>query len=99
MIRFLLLFPFFMQYSFSQLKQCYDPQGKVQPDLPCDPSANVSACCGLGYTCSTNFYCTNSKFAFDVIGTCTDDTWHDPACPLPLSQLILLSLHYVNSTL
>ena len=95
MVRFLLLFPFFMQYSFSQIKQCYDPEGYVQPDLPCDPSANVSACCGIGYTCIKNFYCTSKKHGYDFIGTCTDHMWHDPACPLPLGQLVLLSLHPV----
>ena len=96
-VSFVVIFLYVM--FLSQLKQCHDSQGHVQPDLPCDPSANVSACCQIGYTCSTNFYCTSSENGYHFVGTCTDDKWHDPACPLPLGQLILPALHHVKSAL
>ena len=33
-----------------QLKQCYSVNGTPMADFPCDPGANVSACCGHNYT-------------------------------------------------
>ena len=88
MVRLLLLLLFLVQYCCCQLKQCYDAEGQLRPDLPCDPSANVSACCGQDWICSTNFYCT-SMGGIKEVGSCTDITWHDPGCPFPLSQLII----------
>ena len=98
MIWFLLFFLLSAQRSFCQLKQCWNATGALRPDLPCDPSANVSACCGPGFKCSTSFYCTcTSKFKYDGgwdgLGSCTDKTWSDPACPLPLSQPMIISLN------
>ena len=97
MIRILLFFLLSAQRSFCQLKQCWNQNGGLRPDLPCDPSANVSACCGPGFICSTSFYCTctDKHKDSDVLGTCTDKTWSDPACPLLLSQPMISSL---NST-
>ena len=95
MIRFLLLHIFLARLCFCQLKKCYNIIGGLVLDLPCDPSANVSACCGQDYTCSTNFYCTD-KNGFQLVGTCTDKTWQDSACPLPLSQPTIASLHPAN---
>ena len=87
------LFPFLClfiaQGCICQLKQCYNPSGVAYPDFPCDPTANVSACCGQNYTCTTNFYCT-SPTDHGVVGSCTDQTWQDAACPLPLSPLFLM---------
>ena len=96
MIRFLFLHILLVRRCFCQLKKCYNIGGGLVADLPCDPSANVSACCGQDYTCSTNFYCT-SKTGFRLVGSCTDRPWHDPACPLPLSQSIITSFHPVIS--
>ena len=87
MIRFLLLHIFLARYCFCQLKQCYHTGGGLSTDLPCDPSANVSACCGQGWTCVTNFYCSQRGGKF--VGTCTDQAWRDPACPFPYCQPII----------
>lgn len=95
MIRSLLLHIFLARRCFCQLKQCYHLDGVLSDDLPCDPSANVSACCGQNYTCSTNLYCTDYN-GFRLVGSCTDKTWHDSACPLPLSQPIIASLNPVD---
>ena len=92
MICFLLFLLLSAQRCFCQLKQCWNDKGELTSDLPCDPSANTSACCGQGWTCSTSFYCTvkvESGRDWDGLGSCTDKTWSDPACPLPLSQLIV----------
>lgn len=91
----MILFPFFFVFvaspCFCQLKQCYNPSGVAFPDFPCDPGANVSACCGGRYICTTNFYCeTASTPGVKFVGSCTDKTWQNPACPLPLSLQILL---------
>ena len=95
MIRFFLLHIFLARRCFCQLKQCYFIDGTLSADLPCDPSANVSACCGQSNTCATNFYCVGGTAVKnrEEVGSCTDKTWHDPACPLPLSQPITPSLH------
>ena len=85
MIRFLLLHTFLAGGCFCQLKQCYWTNGELNRDLPCDPNANVSACCGLDWTCSTNLYCSYSDGSTRV-GSCTDKSWRDPACPLALRQ-------------
>ncbi|KAM0797683.1 hypothetical protein BDR22DRAFT_433971 [Usnea florida] len=97
MIRFLLLYFFLARRCFSQLKPCYSHGGKPSSDIPCDPSANVSACCGGGSTCLTNFYCIGGPVDHEkLVGSCTDKTWHDPACPLPLGQPITPSSHLVK---
>ena len=87
MIRFLLLHFFLARYCFCQLKQCYDPDGELSTDLPCDPSASVSACCGQSWTCVTNLYCSQGGSKY--VGSCTDKAWRDPACPFPYCQPII----------
>ena len=94
MIRFLFLHISLARRCFGQLKRCYYDNGQTSHDLPCDPSANVSACCGQNWLCSTNFYC--SMPYGNAPGSCTDKTWHDPACPLSLSQPHFPSLHPVK---
>ena len=91
-----LLCLFIAQGCFCQLKQCYNPSGTAFPDFPCDPTANVSACCGQNYTCTTNFYCT-SPTDHGVVGSCTDQTWQNPACPLSLSPPILMLAVLIGS--
>lgn len=44
----------------------------------------VSACCGIGSRCVTNLFCISAKDA-QVVGTCTDSSWVDDACPFLLS--------------
>ena len=70
----------FAQYCVGQVQQCHRKDGSALPDLPCDPSANVSSCCGQGYECVTNLACKNRK-GFLLVGSCTDPTWLDPSCP------------------
>ena len=57
MILFPFLFLFVAPRCFCQLKECYNFSGVKVSDLPCDPSANVSTCCGGGWKCAFNFYC------------------------------------------
>lgn len=73
-------------------KNCYfpnsDPSGG---DVPCDPSASDSVCCGRGWTCLSNGAC---EFNLDSIdpqignsigelwrGSCTDSSWKSAQCP------------------
>ena len=74
----------------AQLKPCYDINGDPVSQIPCDPSANVSACCPPGGVCMTNFYCHGWRVGdtHDRVGACTDRTGNDPACPLPLLRSI-----------
>ena len=80
----------------AQLKTCYDIDGDPSSQIPCDPSANVSACCAPGGVCVTNFYCHGLKVGdtHDRVGTCTDRTGNDPACPLPLLRSITPSFPF-----
>ena len=91
MIRFLFFILLSAQRSFCQLKQCWNEFFEPRADLPCDPSANTSACCGPDYICSTSFYCTRND-EWLGLGSCTDKTFSDPACPLDLSQLMISPL-------
>lgn len=53
-------------------------------DVPCDPDAQVSACCGAGSICLSNLYCYDANITTaNVPGTCTDQSFTDPACPCP----------------
>ena len=86
----------FLPVSFTllcsaQLKPCYEFWGhgrRLSSQIPCDPSANVSACCAPGGSCATNFYCNGAAVndTFKRIGGCTDESGNDPACPLHLLQ-------------
>lgn len=59
-------------------------------DVPCDPDGAVSACCAAGSICISNLHCYNAKIIIpNVPGTCTDQSFRDPACPCPPSELIL----------
>ena len=42
--------------------------------------ANVSACCGQGFKCIDSLHC-EAQNGFPLVGSCTDPTWMDPACP------------------
>ena len=83
---FAFLFPCF---NFAQSPKCYRKDGSVLPDVPCDPEAKVSACCGQGWTCSNSMYCTASD-GFHAVGSCTDITWQDSACPFVEMSLLRL---------
>lgn len=68
------------------LKQCYDSRGLPGDNIPCDPNAEVSACCGTGGSqCIDNLHCINPSGG-SVPGTCTFQSWvsgTEPACPCP----------------
>ena len=64
---------------------CYDIDEVQTSDLACDSEAEVSVCCGFGFTCLTNGLCetynqTDSWTGFWT-GGCTDVTWTSSVCP------------------
>ncbi|KAL8681057.1 MAG: hypothetical protein Q9186_002769 [Xanthomendoza sp. 1 TL-2023] len=83
----LLLLHLLLQTANAQLKPCFRPNGDYAEDFPCNPEADVSACCGGNWICGTSLYC-KSKSGTLVVGTCTDRSWGSdniPACPFPLN--------------
>ncbi|QSS53067.1 hypothetical protein I7I53_00209 [Histoplasma capsulatum var. duboisii H88] len=64
-------------------RTCYLPSGEVEEnDAPCFPQNPESACCGGSqYVCATNNMCAHYDGGYYVIGSCTDPTWNNPACP------------------
>ncbi|KAK2796773.1 hypothetical protein FQN51_008997 [Onygenales sp. PD_10] len=62
---------------------CYLPNGDLEPnDQPCFPQNPHSACCGGStYVCATNNLCAHYSLRYYVVGSCTDRSWNDPACP------------------
>ena len=87
----LLSFPLLQSVSAQsfQLKSCFRWDGSASNNIPCNPEANVSACCGQGSTCRTNIFCENSS-GLKIVGECTDRSWADPACPWRLSRFTSL---------
>ena len=66
------------------LAPCYYPNGDLNDDLACDPSAAVSVCCHRNWTCLSNGLCglTNSTGVVNYQRySCTDRTWNSLACP------------------
>ncbi|SLM36033.1 hypothetical protein LPUS_00497 [Lasallia pustulata] len=67
------------------LKQCFTNDGHVAPaNFPCDPNADVSACCGQGNVCATSLACLYGTVY--VPATCTVRNWGDllpPECSCP----------------
>ena len=60
---------------------------EADADVPCDPDAHVSACCGAGSICISNLYCYDVDITTpNVPGTCTDQSFTDPACLCPPSE-------------
>ncbi|KAL8371579.1 hypothetical protein RB595_001397 [Gaeumannomyces hyphopodioides] len=65
---------------------CFFPNGRQSKDVPCDPTAEVSMCCGSVAACLSNGLCkdestTNSTGVAYARGTCSDPTWQSPFCP------------------
>ncbi|OCL01450.1 hypothetical protein AOQ84DRAFT_6704 [Glonium stellatum] len=66
---------------------CYYPDGLESKGLPCNPTADVSTCCGPGFICLGNDLCTpgpNDRKTYDYKfyrSSCTDATWKSSACP------------------
>ncbi|TDZ35420.1 hypothetical protein C8035_v009308 [Colletotrichum spinosum] len=65
---------------------CFFPGGVQSLDVPCDPKADVSMCCGSVNACLSNGLCklddtsNNTGIAY-ARGTCSDPTWQSPICP------------------
>ncbi|KAL8803125.1 MAG: hypothetical protein Q9182_003375 [Xanthomendoza sp. 2 TL-2023] len=77
-----------LQSSNAQLKPCFRWNGNYAEDFPCNPEAEVSACCGGDWICGTNLYCKNKNNGDLLIGTCTDRSWGSdnvPGCPFVLN--------------
>lgn len=93
-VSLLLPIVFFTSISSAQLKPCYSG-GSLTDQIPCDPSANVSACCAPGGICVTNFYCHGAAVGdqFDRVGGCTDKSGNDLACPFPFLRGTFSSCH------
>ena len=74
----------FTSFCSAQLKPCYGFSGPIS-QIPCDPTANVSACCAPGGSCETNLHCHGQGAGdqFERVGGCTDESGYDPACPFP----------------
>ncbi|KAK1994198.1 hypothetical protein LX36DRAFT_714066 [Colletotrichum falcatum] len=65
---------------------CFFPGGVQARDVPCDPTAEVSMCCGSAGACLSNGLCrledtSNSTGIAYARGTCSDPTWQSPVCP------------------
>ncbi|KAK3898019.1 hypothetical protein C8A05DRAFT_47545 [Staphylotrichum tortipilum] len=68
-------------------KLCYFPSGALSPDVPCDPAADVSMCCGSADACLSSGLCRGKDTSATrgtsfARGTCTDKTWGSAICPL-----------------
>lgn len=69
---------------------CFDRNGLRTDNIPCNPNASSSACCGRTFKCMSNGLCApgpdTAAAGFQIItafyqGSCTDNTWKDAACP------------------
>lgn len=81
----------FFYFDGSLAQQCYYPNQVVAPnDVPCQTNGLVSFCCSSGYVCLDNKICmleASSPVNQDSSdqywrGSCTDQTWSSPDCPL-----------------
>ena len=77
----------FADISIASNTTCYFPDGLESRGSPCNPTADVSACCGPGFVCLGNGLCTpgpNDRRTYDYKfyrSSCTDSTWKSSACP------------------
>jgi hypothetical protein len=82
--RFLLLGTSCATTVLAAQKACYLSDGSlVTNEVPCDPNADVSACCYETEYCISNLYCWAGIGATRVPGACTDETWTSKACGCP----------------
>lgn len=77
--------------------QCYYPSGSKSSDVPCDPDAEVSMCCGSRDACLSSGLCridgTGANVGISYArGTCTDQTWGSPICPQRCRRSVLFFL-------
>ncbi|KAI4217745.1 MAG: hypothetical protein L6R36_009290 [Xanthoria steineri] len=71
---------------------CFFPNGKTAVgDIPCNPTAADSVCCGKGWTCLSSKVCEFNQDSLDSDvdnsigeqwrGSCTDKDWQSGLCP------------------
>lgn len=71
---------------------CFFPNGKTAVgDIPCNPTAADSVCCGKGWTCLSSKVCEFNQDSPDSDvdnsigeqwrGSCTDKDWQSGLCP------------------
>ena len=60
---------------------CYYPNGDTDSESSaCDPKADVSVCCAVGFQCLSNGLCNDYRyenFTRVLRGGCTDGNWSD----------------------
>ena len=84
---FFLALYLFADISIASNTTCYYPDGLESKGSPCNPTADVSTCCGPGFVCLSNGLCTpgpNDRKTYDYKfyrSSCTDPTWKSSACP------------------
>lgn len=73
--------------AVSKTAACYDPDGSfLANDAACNLDADVSSCCGIGWSCLSNGVCeiVQEQNSVNVTlyyrGSCTDQTWTQPGC-------------------
>ena len=65
--------------AITNAQTCYYPDGKsIATDIPCDPNAPASSCCGKDSFCLTDGLCYGGGIV--TRGSCTDKTWNSAAC-------------------
>jgi hypothetical protein len=77
MIRAALFLSFSSSVAFATT--CYTTEGQAINLVPCDPTANITTCCGLPDYCLSNGLCFNAG-ANNLLGNqgCTDPNWGAP---------------------
>ena len=67
----------------SAARDCYFPDGSLSGDTACFPNLDTSACCGVGYDCTSKGLCNkpDSDYSSIVRGSCTDQSWGSTECP------------------
>ncbi|KAL4894191.1 hypothetical protein BDV59DRAFT_176010 [Aspergillus ambiguus] len=86
----LFIFLFLLQViTRASAQLCYNPNGSISNDRPCNSTAEVSVCCEDGFVCTENKLCQPMGW-YDgsdgnplqlIRSTCTDKTWKSGSCP------------------
>lgn len=69
---------------------CYGPGGSLTEGFfPCDPTAYITACCPMGWTCFSNAMCVvtdpgvvdeSRPVGTSQRGMCTNPVWNNAVC-------------------
>ena len=83
---------------------CYNDDGQIlEGDVPCNPNADQSFCCGIHWTCLDSGVCSDQNTtqlispgeALLARATCTDRTFKSDACP----QFCLGGMAYLHTVI